>query len=368
MVCFYEVSSFKRAPIFVIKEFRLYVVCLFVERNGSNPFGVHRLHVFPECFEDFIKDSDKLKQILLSFSENKHVSSDEHKISETSPFISNTSETSASSLSEANSSLMSQSYPTTMSRSSLIAFAKQRRAQWISWLTSTKPDTSNVTSTPSTSNMADSSSLILGHSTCELEVGSINEHTSAPSSAASSFSSSKDVQGVETRIIGVDGLGSTYLIVSPGLNRPVYDPSKYDDHVLHVFYEFYKEWSGEEEEEVQKKQSKIHRATEKSDSKKKQKKMKVGEPIVESRDAADPNMIEHNHHDKNDKKNEELLTLAKSVRLDHLVILCVHSHHRFTADACIHKIRAKLDYPPTTVVSLPCCHQFNPTKDIGRQP
>ena len=51
-----------------------------------------------------------------------------------------------------------------------------------------------------------------------------------------------------------------------------------------------------------------------------------------------------------------------------LVLLCVHSHNQFVGEASVDAVRARLGYPPTTLVSLPCCHQFNPQKEIGRQP
>ena len=52
----------------------------------------------------------------------------------------------------------------------------------------------------------------------------------------------------------------------------------------------------------------------------------------------------------------------------HLVLLGVHAHNRFRGAAEVEKVRAKFGHPATTVVSLPCCQQFNPTTDIGRQP
>eukprot|EP01047_Picozoa_sp_COSAG01_P049616 COSAG01_NODE_4935_length_4610_cov_45.500111_4_plen_297_part_00 len=51
----------------------------------------------------------------------------------------------------------------------------------------------------------------------------------------------------------------------------------------------------------------------------------------------------------------------------HLVLLCVHAHHRFAgASARMAAVRGAFGNPPTTVVALPCCPTFNPTKDIGR--
>ena len=52
----------------------------------------------------------------------------------------------------------------------------------------------------------------------------------------------------------------------------------------------------------------------------------------------------------------------------HLILLCVHSHHRFTEAANIEKVQQAFGNPPLTVVALPCCSTFNPTKDIGREP
>lgn len=62
----------------------------------------------------------------------------------------------------------------------------------------------------------------------------------------------------------------------------------------------------------------------------------------------------------------ELLCRRGGVR--HLIILCVHAHHRFQGPASIKNVRCAFGNPPTTVVALPCCSTFNPTKDIGRKP
>ena len=52
----------------------------------------------------------------------------------------------------------------------------------------------------------------------------------------------------------------------------------------------------------------------------------------------------------------------------HLVVLCVHSHHRFAGAAAFEKVRAAFGTPPTCLVALPCCPTFRPTKDVGRTP
>jgi len=52
--------------------------------------------------------------------------------------------------------------------------------------------------------------------------------------------------------------------------------------------------------------------------------------------------------------------------VQHLMVLCVHSHNRFLGSASLDHIRSCLDYPPTTLVSLPCCHLSNPQGDLGR--
>ena len=54
--------------------------------------------------------------------------------------------------------------------------------------------------------------------------------------------------------------------------------------------------------------------------------------------------------------------------VSHLILLCVHAHHRFQGPASICAVRNAFGEPPTTVVALPCCPTFNPTKDIGRAP
>jgi hypothetical protein len=54
--------------------------------------------------------------------------------------------------------------------------------------------------------------------------------------------------------------------------------------------------------------------------------------------------------------------------VEHLVLLCVHAHHRFQGPACMDAVRQAFGDPPTTCVALPCCPTFNPMKDIGRAP
>ena len=54
--------------------------------------------------------------------------------------------------------------------------------------------------------------------------------------------------------------------------------------------------------------------------------------------------------------------------IEQLVILCVHAHNKFQGPASIAAVRAAFGNPPTLLVSLPCCHQFNPINDIGRPP
>ena len=46
----------------------------------------------------------------------------------------------------------------------------------------------------------------------------------------------------------------------------------------------------------------------------------------------------------------------------HLLLLCVHAHHRFTGPAALSAVRAAFGDPPTTCIALPCCPTFNPTK------
>ena len=58
----------------------------------------------------------------------------------------------------------------------------------------------------------------------------------------------------------------------------------------------------------------------------------------------------------------------QSGEVAHLLLVCVHAHHRFVGPASIPAVRAAFGNPPTTVVALPCCSTFNPTKDIGRNP
>ena len=54
--------------------------------------------------------------------------------------------------------------------------------------------------------------------------------------------------------------------------------------------------------------------------------------------------------------------------IEQLVILCVHAHNKFQGPASIAAVRAAFGNPATLLVSLPCCHQFNPINDIGRPP
>jgi hypothetical protein len=40
----------------------------------------------------------------------------------------------------------------------------------------------------------------------------------------------------------------------------------------------------------------------------------------------------------------------------HLVLICVHAHNRFVGAASMERIRGSYGFPPTALVSLPCCH------------
>lgn len=75
-------------------------------------------------------------------------------------------------------------------------------------------------------------------------------------------------------------------------------------------------------------------------------------------------------HDLSQARQASTLNLGKdeTTHIQHLVLLCVHAHNRFTGSATIENVRLAFGNPPTVLVSLPCCHQFNPTNDIGRQP
>jgi hypothetical protein len=61
---------------------------------------------------------------------------------------------------------------------------------------------------------------------------------------------------------------------------------------------------------------------------------------------------------------QELPALA----CQHLVLLCVHAHFRFAGAASMDKVRRSFGWPPTTLVAMPCCHQFHPSQDLGRAP
>ena len=51
----------------------------------------------------------------------------------------------------------------------------------------------------------------------------------------------------------------------------------------------------------------------------------------------------------------------------HLILIGVHAHNRFTGPAAMERIRALYGNPPTALISLPCCHQFNPQNDLGER-
>ena len=59
---------------------------------------------------------------------------------------------------------------------------------------------------------------------------------------------------------------------------------------------------------------------------------------------------------------------VESGEVQHLILLCVHSHARFIGCSALPKICARYGHPPMTVVSLPCCPQFRHVRDIGRAP
>ena len=54
---------------------------------------------------------------------------------------------------------------------------------------------------------------------------------------------------------------------------------------------------------------------------------------------------------------------------DHLLLLCVHSHARFTGNASVSNIHSMYGPDvPMTIISLPCCPKFKSSRDIGRPP
>ena len=57
-----------------------------------------------------------------------------------------------------------------------------------------------------------------------------------------------------------------------------------------------------------------------------------------------------------------------AIAIEHLVLICVHSHARFVGEASLPAIRAKFGNPATCLVSIPCCANMHPEKDIGSKP
>lgn len=54
---------------------------------------------------------------------------------------------------------------------------------------------------------------------------------------------------------------------------------------------------------------------------------------------------------------------------NHLLLLCVHSHARFTGNASVSNIHSMYGPAiPMTIISLPCCPKFRSSRDIGRPP
>jgi len=58
----------------------------------------------------------------------------------------------------------------------------------------------------------------------------------------------------------------------------------------------------------------------------------------------------------------------KEKNVEHLILICVHSHARFIGHASLKNIRSLYGDPYTTLVSLPCCPRFRHVRDIGRKP
>ncbi len=69
--------------------------------------------------------------------------------------------------------------------------------------------------------------------------------------------------------------------------------------------------------------------------------------------------------DTEPKHNQAAVVPVVAEGINHLVLICVHAHNRFTGVAAMERIRGHYGFPPTVLVSLPCCHQFNPTNDLG---
>jgi len=52
----------------------------------------------------------------------------------------------------------------------------------------------------------------------------------------------------------------------------------------------------------------------------------------------------------------------------HLVLLLVHSHARLIGPSSLTNIRKGFGGCPTSIVAIPCCARFRPTRDIGEEP
>lgn len=60
------------------------------------------------------------------------------------------------------------------------------------------------------------------------------------------------------------------------------------------------------------------------------------------------------------------LVRSAPTAVDALVLLCVHSHHRFGAgEASVAEVRRALGNPPTAMASIPCCHTYSHVHDVG---
>eukprot|EP00587_Corethron_hystrix_P006571 CAMPEP_0113304572 /NCGR_PEP_ID=MMETSP0010_2-20120614/4540_1 /TAXON_ID=216773 ORGANISM="Corethron hystrix, Strain 308" /NCGR_SAMPLE_ID=MMETSP0010_2 /ASSEMBLY_ACC=CAM_ASM_000155 /LENGTH=347 /DNA_ID=CAMNT_0000158807 /DNA_START=201 /DNA_END=1241 /DNA_ORIENTATION=- /assembly_acc=CAM_ASM_000155 len=57
---------------------------------------------------------------------------------------------------------------------------------------------------------------------------------------------------------------------------------------------------------------------------------------------------------------------ADQKTIQHLVLLCVHSHVQFREGTRIEFIRKRYSYPRTTLVSIPCCPKYRHAADVQR--
>jgi hypothetical protein len=208
---------------------------------------------------------------------------------------------------------------------------------------------------------------------------------SANSSDGNGDNSSIENRSLPKTSVSEDGVGAAYRLVDEEWGHTLYDPRRYDSTTLRLFWRWNQvrlaselkakddSKSGEEKgqngnkgygsgsQEVAQSQTQNARLN--------KRRRTIEDDIVAKKvdHGPDPPIFDAFSSSGCSRLTRHAQLLHHPVQ--QLVLLGVHSHHRYSGSAAnVEAIRSLFAYPQTVLVALPCCHQFNPTADVGRAP